>query len=337
MHMTELNFLPEGFKIRHATAEDLQAVVEVIRAYDLVQQGETHETAESWLPQWQRPGFDLANDAWVIIAPRQKSAAVSSAKERIVGYQELWNRAEHSVLSGDGYVHPEFNGLGIGTTMLHLEESRAREHLALAPPQNQVILRNGVAGNDPAAQELHKNEGYQPARYFWQMEIQMSKRPPEPVWPQGFQLTRFERGENERQAFDAFEDAFRDHWGYTPWDFDWWLKMTIENENSDSGLRYLALDEDQIAGGVLCEYRQELGWVSQLAVRRPWRRRGLGLALLLHAFGEFYRRGTTTVRLGVDAANPTGATRLYEKAGMQVLYKFIVYEKELRSGIAVAE
>ena len=335
--MTDSNELPENFHIRHAKLEDLQAVVEVIRAYDQQQEGETHETAESWLHQWQRPGFDLVNDAWVVIAPGQKGANVSGTEERIVGYQELWNRAEHSVLSGDGYVHPEFNSLGIGTTMLRLEEARAREHLALAPPQNRVILHNGVAGSDPAAQELHENEGYQPVRYFWQMGIHMSEPPPEPAWPQGFHLERITRGENERQAFDAFEDAFREHWGYTPWDFDWWCERMLENENSDPDLRYVVLDGDQIAGGVLREYRQEIGWVSQLAVRQPWRRRGLGLALLLHAFGEFYRRGTTTVRLGVDAANPTGATRLYEKAGMQVLHKYIVYEKELRPGIAIAE
>jgi mycothiol synthase len=337
MDMTDLSILPEGFEIRHATPEDLQAVVDVIRSYDLQQEGETHETAESWLPQWQRPDFDLVKDAWVVIAPGQKGAAVSGTEEKIVGYQELWNRAEHSVLAGDGYVHPEFNGLGIGTTMLRLEEARAKEHLALAPPKNRVVLRNGVAGSDPAALALHENEGYRPVRYFWQMEIQMSAPPPEPVWPEGFDLKRFQHGEYERQAFDAFEDAFRDHWGYSPWDFDWWHDRTLENENSDPGLRYLALDGDQIAGGVLCEYRQELGWVSQLAVRRPWRRRGLGLALLLHAFGEFYRRGTSKVRLGVDAANPTGATRLYKKAGMQVLHKYIVYEKELRPGIATAE
>jgi ribosomal protein S18 acetylase RimI-like enzyme len=64
-------------------------------------------------------------------------------------------------------------------------------------------------------------------------------------------------------------------------------------------------------------------------VRKPWRRRGLGLALLQHAFTEFWRRGERTVALGVDAENPTGATRLYERAGMHVLFDAVVYEKPL--------
>jgi mycothiol synthase len=57
------------------------------------------------------------------------------------------------------------------------------------------------------------------------------------------------------------------------------------------------------------------------------------MALLLHAFGEFYRRGVRTVGLGVDAQSLTGATRLYERAGMSVIAQFERYEKELRPGI----
>ena len=53
-------------------------------------------------------------------------------------------------------------------------------------------------------------------------------------------------------------------------------------------------------------------------MRRPWRRRGLGLALLLHSFRDFAARGATRVGLGVDAENTTGAVGLYERAGMHV-------------------
>ena len=69
-----------------------------------------------------------------------------------------------------------------------------------------------------------------------------------------------------------------------------------------------------------------------MGVRRPWRKKGLGLALLTHSFAEFYKRGTNTIGLGVDAANPTGATRLYQKAGMTAANEYVSYEKELRAG-----
>ena len=75
-----------------------------------------------------------------------------------------------------------------------------------------------------------------------------------------------------------------------------------------------------------------IGWIRTLGVRPPWRKRGLGEALLLHSFGEFYKRGTKTIGLGVDAQNPTGATRLYQKVGMVAVSEFVTYEKGLRSG-----
>ncbi len=53
-------------------------------------------------------------------------------------------------------------------------------------------------------------------------------------------------------------------------------------------------------------------------MRRPWRRQGLGEALLLRSFQAFRERGYTRGTLGVDASSPTGATRLYERAGMRI-------------------
>ena len=73
-----------------------------------------------------------------------------------------------------------------------------------------------------------------------------------------------------------------------------------------------------------------------LSVRRPWRRKGLGMALLYHSFGEFYRRGTRKVGLDVDSQNLTGATRLYERVGMRVNRQYDSYEKELRPGIELS-
>jgi mycothiol synthase len=87
-------------------------------------------------------------------------------------------------------------------------------------------------------------------------------------------------------------------------------------------------DGYEIAATMICDARRyEMGWIGSIGVRKPWRRRGLGLALLHHAFKEFWLRGERTVGLGVDAENPTGATRLYERAGMQLGFEFVVYEK----------
>lgn len=70
-------------------------------------------------------------------------------------------------------------------------------------------------------------------------------------------------------------------------------------------------------------------WINVLGVRRPWRRRGVARALLLHAFAEFRGRGKRGAGLGVDGLNTTGAVRLYEQAGMHVARRYDQYKKPL--------
>jgi ribosomal protein S18 acetylase RimI-like enzyme len=135
--------------------------------------------------------------------------------------------------------------------------------------------------------------------------------------------------EQDEAVFEAHEEAFSDHWGHTRGTYEEWLHRFSER---DLSLWFIAWDGDQVAGYSLCRFRMGIGWVGTLGVRRPWRKRGLGEALLLHSFAEFHRRGMQTIGLGVDAANPTGATRLYQKAGMKVAAEYVIYEKELRPG-----
>lgn len=110
----------------------------------------------------------------------------------------------------------------------------------------------------------------------------------------------------------------------------------IDRADFDASLVFLAWDGGAVAGMIRCRLRgkgeAESGWVDHLSVRRLWRGRGLGTALLLHAFATFYRRGASAVTLGVDAESLTGATRLYERAGMQGERPFDVYQKTLREG-----
>jgi ribosomal protein S18 acetylase RimI-like enzyme len=118
------------------------------------------------------------------------------------------------------------------------------------------------------------------------------------------------------------------------------FKHFMMGENFDPSLWFLAMDGDEIAGVSLCRPRSfhdaETGYVDNLSVRRPWRKKGVGLALLRHSFGEFYRRGKRKVGLGVDAENLTGALRLYEKAGMHVHQAFDLFEKTVRDGREVS-
>jgi mycothiol synthase len=231
----------------------------------------------------------------------------------------------------EGYVHPAYTGLGIGASLVRLTEARAREHAACIPPGSRAFVDNTINGEDGASRRLLERAGYGAVRHFWRMAIELEEAPPEPRLPEGVSIRSCVSGEDERAIFEALDEALRDHWEYTPTTFERWerrkKRMGFEPE-----LWLLALDGGEVAGAAVCEDRPESGWVSELAVRRPWRRRGLGLAMLRRAFAEFYLRGRRRVALAVDSQSLTGATRLYERAGMRVERLYSVYRKELRPG-----
>ena len=171
---------------------------------------------------------------------------------------------------------------------------------------------------------------------------------PEPVWPEGIILRTFDLERDAEAIYRAEVDSFRDHFGFIeePFDegFERFKHFQINYEGFDPTLWFLAMDgrSAEIAGINLCRPHSDayddpdLGWVGTLGVRRPWRKRGIGLALLRHSFNEFYRRGKRKVGLGVDAQNLTGALHLYESAGMHVHRVFDFFEKELRAGTEIS-
>ncbi len=72
---------------------------------------------------------------------------------------------------------------------------------------------------------------------------------------------------------------------------------------------------------------EDHGWVDQLGVLAPARGRGIGAALLRRSFAMFAGRGLRRALLSVDAENPTGATRLYERVGMRVVNRWDWWER----------
>ncbi|HLO34171.1 MAG TPA: GNAT family N-acetyltransferase [Anaerolineales bacterium] len=315
--------LGAGLKLRRAQWADVKPIAQLILDVCTADGDPTVAvTVEELEREWKSPGFDLEKNVWL----------VETADGRIVGYEEFNNRYVHASLMGDGYVHPEYQGLGIGTTMLRALEARARAEMELAQPDLRVFIRNGMMTGDTVSRQMHETEGYRPIRFSWRMEIKLQELPRLPTWPAGIELRPFLLEQHNHAVFEAHEEAFSDHWGHTPGTFERWQHHMTGRADLDPSLWFIAWDGDQIAGYSLCRYRTGIGWVGTLGVRRAWRKRGLGETLLLHSFGEFYKRGMQTIGLGVDAQNPTGATRLYKKAGMQVAAEYVIYEKELRSG-----
>ncbi|HJR80136.1 MAG TPA: GNAT family N-acetyltransferase [Anaerolineales bacterium] len=328
--------LPEGFTVRGAKLEDVESALKLFNTWSqsVIQQDEITDS-QALLNEWISPGFDLMEDIRMVFAPNGDMA----------GYVEVWTNAKPPVHPWIwARVHPDYEGLGIGTWILQWAEERALQTLTRVPDGLRFAPRLGIYRQAEKSKKLFENMGYRYIRSSYQMRINMDRPVPEPVWPAGITLRTFNPETDGEAVYRAVTESFRDHFGFVeePFEegFERFKHFQINYEGFDPTLWFLAMDGDEIAGISLCRLKSyedpDLGWLSTLGVRRPWRKQGIGLALLHYTFNEFYRRGKRKVGLGVDAQNLTGALRLYKSAGMHVHQQFDLYEKELRAGMEIS-
>ena len=313
---------PDGYMVRPPSMDDVMAVTALLNAAEQADEGHADTTPEMLRDEWEGPGFDLASDAWLVFPEAATATPVAFAR--------LESRDHRRRLLSWAVVHPDHRSRGIGWYLTDRLEDRAAEHLALAPVGDPVMLFDGTLGGDAAGHRLLEERGYTPVRHFWQMEATLTGELPSPRVPDGTTLRTFVLGQDDRSVHRAIQESFAEHWGFVQRGFDEWAAHRLHETAFDPDLWWL-VEEDGEVTGVLCgKILDRVGYVDILGVRAPWRKRGIGEALLRHSFLEFRRRGLTTVKLGVDAANETGATALYERVGMHSARQFDAFEKRLR-------
>ena len=325
--MPEKAVLNPSLKLRLARWSDITDVANL--THDVAQmEGDASFvlTAEELANEWKGEGFSVERDVFV----------VETQDGRVVGSEEFYSEHDHSTYKADGCVHPDFRGLGIGTSLLEKVNERAQAEMELAESGVHVLIQSFFNNKDKTAHALFQAEGYSPIRYYWRMEIKLQDAPPVVTFPADIEVRSFNKEEHAIPVWQANNEAFRDHWGSHERTYEDWSHGIFGNPNFDPGLWIIAWSGDRVAGFSQNRFRKGIGWIGTIGVRRPWRQKGLGLALLQHSFGEFYKRGAKVIGLGVDAQNPTGATRLYQKAGMYTASEFVTYEKELRAGRELA-
>jgi len=298
-------------EIRSLTLDDAPAVAALIAARDAadLDQHDPDFTPEELREWWAVREEESAGRAWV-----------ATDRDRVVGYAKLYVEGDCAELHDDSCVHPDWRGRGIGTRLLEQLEAWARRN-------GSSRVRAGVVAED--GRNLLLERGYELVRHFWRMEIELGAEPEPPATIDGVELRPYRPGEDDRALHAVNEEAFEDHWEHVPAPFEDWLSRRQNRGDYDPGLWVVGESEGELAGAALAFGSRGSGWVLDLGVRRPWRGRGLGRALLVVAFGELYRRGFSRVGLEVDAASETGATRLYERAGMRVTRQYDWHERRL--------
>jgi mycothiol synthase len=319
--------IPQGFVMRPPRPGDTEAIVDLLNEETLAMMGIRFASAQWVTNMWASETAQLDQDFAVIHAENGDLA----------GYLLTSGDPPHTEVFAVGVVALAYLGRGLGTAILAETERRAERLVALAPPGRRVVIHAGGLAGEPRAAALLSRHGYVEVRRLSEMRVDFDGPPPPPAVPSGIEIRTLSAGE-EGAVYACMHEAFIDHWGEGfPSERDWIHDHVTGRSDFDPDLWRLAWQDSQLAGALIgvphADDDETLGRVDLLGVRRPFRRRGVGEALLRASFVDFHARGRRGVSLYVDADSETGAPRLYERAGMVARPRFATWEKELRPGL----
>ncbi len=235
-----------------------------------------------------------------------------------------------------GFVHPAWRRRGIGSALHRHNESRLGEIAAAHGTTDPKWLSSEGTDADAGNTALLLGDGYEPARWFYDMVAPTLEPIVSPPMPEGIELRPATR-DQYRRLWEAQAEAFRDHWGESEWTEEDWMRFDADPDHADPGLWRVGWDGDEVTGVVMTtvpgeeneRYGRKRVYVAGVSVRRPWRRRGLARALLASSLVGAREAGYTSASLGVDSNSPTGATDLYRSLGFEPERTFTTYRKPL--------
>ena len=296
-------------KIRPAREKDVEAAAELLNEHSRRLHDTDDVTPADLLLYWTSPDVELGRD--ILLAENS---------DGLVGYADL------GVYGGSVWLDVRGTDPEALPALLEAIEERA------AAKEPDKALWGYTSAEDAPLVDLYESSGYRRARHSFRMQIAIEPGQPAPDWPSGFTV-RTMRESEERRVYEAQMASFADTWMFARDPYESWLHWMVEEPLFDCSLWFLAEQDGDLAGIILSrapENEPGLGWIRILGVLPEYRQRGLGQALLKHAFAEFASRGFKAVGLGVDAENPTGAVRVYERAGMHVERTNLIFEKSER-------
>lgn len=321
----------ESITVRPCTLDAAQRITDLLNACAVERTGKPSTSVQAVRSMMQMPRVDMETDTLLALGP----------EGQVVGFAFVQVCAPSPLIYALADVSPRDWGKGIGKTMCRWAEGRARRSMTELEAGARVALLQKRLSTDVAGRDLLLGEGYRVARYTFRMTIELDAPPSQAPVPEGITVRPFVREHEGRALIRALRETFRENWGYVDrgfeMEYEHWMHMLDRDPDCDpSPFWFVAVDGAEIAGFALChpEMSEEPGmaWIYIVGVRPAWRRRRIALALLQHSFAALYRAGKRKVSLEVDAENPTGATRLYEKAGMHAERRQETSEKELRPG-----
>jgi GNAT superfamily N-acetyltransferase len=322
--------VPQGFSARPMRMDEMPAIVALLNRTSLDMLGYEDFTLNELQVEYADEKFDIEKD----------SMGIFNEVGEPVAFADMFATNPTPVYPGIMVrVHPDYMNRGLGWALTEWAVARASSVLDRVPADARVAVRSGTPHKWEAGGKLLQEAGFSNNRSFYQMRKELSERP-EFTWPEGFSLRPYQHPEDAEMMYRAAIDSFRDHYGFVEEPFEEGFARfkhhRFQEDGFDPDLWFFVMDGEEVAAFVMnrafTNEDPDQGWVNTLGVRRAWRKRGLGYAILLYSFQLFFDRGKTSAGLGVDASNLTGALRLYEKAGMNIHLRWDSYEYLLRDG-----
>ncbi len=323
-----------GLIFRHFRgAEDYPKMVAVISANAEADKIERVDTVE-----------DVAHlYAHLVNCDPYQDMIFAEINNEVIAYSRgFWFQEESGprIYSSVGYLTPAWRRKRIGSTLLHWIENRMRAIADSHAMLETGFLQNFGTDETVGLTPLLEQNGYTPIRYFVQMVRPDFENIPDFSIPDGLEV-RPVLPEHYRAIWEASEEAFRDHWGYsksTEEDYQEWLESKIIFQPE---LWQIAWDQatNEVAGQVRTfinapeneKYNRQRGYTEFISVRRPWRKRGLARALIVRSLRLQKERGMIESALGADSENISGAIRIYEECGFRVTKRSAIYRKPIKS------
>lgn len=325
-----LNDLIKDFQIRPAGMQDAQVVADLFNqcSQEIIQKDEFE--AGELAAGWDSGSMDLEKDTRMVWD-----------HEKLVAYADIWGVLPPYVRVNTWVrVHPGYKNRGIGWVLNRWVEDRASDYMQKAEEQLQTFTVSYMNVRDQASIQLLTDLGAKPVRYSFVMEGELFQEIEWPALPREIRIRTIDPSEY-KTVYYLKEEAFEDHWGHIGTTEEEGLKEFesehLQDPNYDPDLWFAAETHGEMVGMIFgsksTPFGQDYGWVSILGVKREWRNKKIGKALMLHFFKKIQEKGSTKVGLSVDSDSLTGATRLYESVGMHVIEQYVRMEKILREGI----
>ncbi|GIH28419.1 hypothetical protein Aph01nite_67290 [Acrocarpospora phusangensis] len=305
--------LPAGYGFRAPTPDDLDAIAAVLIADDTAGVGQSVLGAGLVQGQWNTTGFDMATDAWVVLDDSETIIAYGHALPDDEGIIRSW-----------GVVHPSHRSRGIGSWLLTRIDDRAHALLADFP---SGCFRHSISADDHAAAAMLQERGLRPVRHFWYMGIDLTDAIEPGPAPDGIDIAAIKPPDDLTAVHAVLQGAFAEDWDYQPEPFDQWAGEAIRHPNYDPALWLMATADGEPVGALTATVDGDRGWIGEVGVLPSHRGRGIAAHLLRRSFATFARRGLKDAMLNVDSENPTGATAVYERAGMRTAWQWDLWER----------